>query len=293
MNRTIRWKITAAFLTLLLLAACSKRSTTYLPVVNPGNPGVDANAPAARAIQSAEFGVSLAYADALAKSAVVAQVAPAPLDPNMMFADAHPGYVSISFGGYSISRPYQLTYPLRDPQVMVFHTADFAAYGDQTNGFAGQQAQLGALLAGPLDPKRCTAAPTSDENHLPYLPWTNAAQSFCAQLKALEFGKGTPLHGRGIRYITSYSQAIEPVLDKTVFYTFQGLTDDGKTYLSAVFPIETGVFPVEPQPDEPRTPDGLRTLLASQITALNSRAPSDIHPSIELLDALVESIVLQ
>jgi hypothetical protein len=36
------------------------------------------------------------------------------------------------------------------------------------------------------------------------------------------------------------------VLESQVFYTFQGLTDDGQFYVAAFFPVQTGIFPIEP-----------------------------------------------
>lgn len=301
MKGTFICRIAASLLALALMAACAPALPETQPAAQPetrqalraaASPEARTAAPGARVAQSAEFGITLSYPAALAQTAAIEQVAPAPLSADRMFAESHPGYVRIAFGGYALKRAYQLAYPLTAPQVMLFRTADFVSYSSSSpTDFPGARAKLAALLAGEIDPRRCAAPPNSVEDHLPYLPWTNAGQVFCAQLEKLEFGQGSAA-GRGIRYLTTFSQGIEPVQDTTVFYTFQGLTDDGQNYVSAVFPVETGVFPPEP-PEAPLTNlTNIRSLLAGQITTLNAKAAADFHPSLEALDAVVESIRL-
>jgi hypothetical protein len=86
------------------------------------------------------------------------------------------------------------------------------------------------------------------------------------------------------------------VLDQQVFYTFQGVTDDGQFYVSALFPVQTGIFPTEapacPRCGEPGYDPSVewRTVLAGQLDQLNAQAAADFAPSLPVLDALIESI---
>ena len=296
MKRIILSKIAAGCL-VLILAACAPATISPQPAAEtPPVPAAATQAADVRTVKSDEFGVSLAYAAGLAESVSIRQVGPAPLNPNTMFAESHPGYVSATFSGYNLKQPYQLAYPLSEPQVMVFHTGDFAAYSTQSgNDFPAQQRKLADLLAGELDAQRCTTPPHSVEDHLPYLPWTNAGQVFCAQLKKLEFGNGSGAEdgGSGIRYITTFAQGIQPVVEGTVFYTFQGLTKDGQGYVSAVFPVRTGIFAADSAQSGMPGLEDMRRELAGQIMALNGRGGEQFSPSLDALDAVIESLVVR
>lgn len=116
-------------------------------------------------------------------------------------------------------------------------------------------------------------------------------QSLCAQPKIMEFASG-----RGIRYLSYYAQGPDPVLDREVFYTFQGLTDDEQFYVAAFFPVQTGIFPTEP-PACPQCADpnfdpvaAWTALLADQLTQLNAQPEDEFAPSLRLLDELIKSI---
>jgi hypothetical protein len=174
---------------------------------------------------------------------------------------------------------------------MVFRISDFSGYGDDSPfGFVAQRQVLTVLLKTGIQPDRC-AKPLTDEPALPFLPWINAKQSFCAQPQIIDFSGG-----KGIRYLSYYSQGLNPVLDKQVFYTFQGLTEDGQFYVSALFPVQTGIFPAEPSlcsvcGDLNSDPSvEMTTLLITQLTELNAQAADRFTPSLAMLDELVRSI---
>ena len=43
--------------------------------------------------------------------------------------------------------------------------------------------------------------------------------------------------GRGIRYVTEYAQMTYPITNHEMFFSFQGLTTDGKYWVSIILPI--------------------------------------------------------
>ena len=138
--------------------------------------------------------------------------------------------------------------------------------------------------------ERCTrTAPVSGETALPFLPWVNSAQVFCAQPQYVEFNGG-----KGIRYLTAFSQGLEPLLDLSIFYTFQGLSEDGEVYFSAVFPVQTGIFPLEAPPvvysEDDQPP---QAMTAEQLSALNDQAGDLFQPALGQLDALVSSLEVE
>jgi hypothetical protein len=132
---------------------------------------------------------------------------------------------------------------------------------------------------------------TGYEQALPFLPWINMQQAFCAQPEIIEFSGG-----KGIRYLSYYAQDPSPVLDYLVFYTFQGLTDDGQFYIAAFFPIQTGIFPADPpQCSKCSDPNynplvDWQTLLTEQLNQLNNQSADGFAPSLTVLDEMITSI---
>jgi hypothetical protein len=243
-----------------------------------------------------EFGkdISLSYDSILAPWADAWTVPAVQVDDEIMFAEAHPQYAQIRFLGFQGGRAYDLPLlPIEDrmAQVRVFRTADFPGLGDDSpNGFVNQMEALKDLVETGVDPVRC-AQPLAGKPGLPYLPWINMQQTFCAQPQLVEFSGG-----KGIRYLTHYSQGPIPVLDQQVFYTFQGLTGDEQFYVAAFFPVETGIFPTEPPActqcnDANYDPIAAwNALLADQLSLLNAQPQDEFAPSLRLLDELIKSI---
>ena len=243
-----------------------------------------------------EFGqnISLSYDSALAPW-VEPWTAPAvPVSDQILFAEAHPVHVQIRFHGFQGGRLYDL--PLLPPEnrvarVMVFRTVDFPGFGDDNpQGFVNQLSALTALLETGVEAARC-AQPLTSEPGLPFLPWINMKQTLCAQPQIIEFQ-----NGRGIRYLSYYAQGISSALDREVFYTFQGLTKDGQFYVSALFPVETGIFPDEPPPcpqcgEQNYDPSQeWMAVLTEQLVHLNAQPEDEFAPSLSMLDELIKSI---
>jgi hypothetical protein len=246
-----------------------------------------------------EFGreISLAYDTRLASGVEARSVPEVPISDQVMFAESRPAYAQFRFSGYQQGRSYQL--PLLPEenniaQVMIFRTADFPGYGDDLpQGFGSQLQALKDVLATGVDPARC-AQPVQGDSGLPFLPWLNAQQALCSQPQILEFPGG-----KGVRYLTHYSQDPSPVLDQRIFYTFQGLTEDDQFYVSAVFPVETGIFPTEPPPcpkcglpDYNPFPEW-QALLQEQLTRLNAQPAEQFNPSLAVLDELIQTIEIK
>ena len=126
---------------------------------------------------------------------------------------------------------------------------------------------------------------------MPMLPWLYARQAFCSQPEVIEFKSG-----QGVRYLTFYSQDPSPVLDHQIFYTFQGISEDGKFYITAFFPVASGVFPVEPPPcpkcgDADFNPfEEWNRVTGEQLEALNALEPDAFSPTLSQLDEAIRSL---
>lgn len=167
------------------------------------------------------------------------------------------------------------------PQIMVFPANEFAQMGNcpqtEINGLKEILATRHAELSQPLP---CTSVADS----LPFLPEPHAAQVFHAQEKFLAFK-----NGNGIRYITQYSQAAFPSINnKDMFYTFQGLTSDGKYYVSVILPLNlaslNGIETLE-------NADEYSAALNTTKDMLN-KGDNPFNPSLESLDGLVQSLFI-
>jgi hypothetical protein len=96
--------------------------------------------------------------------------------------------------------------------------------------------------------------------------------------------------------LSQFAQDPSPVLDQQVFYTFQGVSADGQFYVSALFPVRTGIFPTEApacakcgEPDYDPLAEWT-AVLSQQLAQLNAKTDGDFVPSLKMLDEVVRSI---
>ena len=133
--------------------------------------------------------------------------------------------------------------------------------------------------------------------NLPFLPFVNAGQVFYAQMQAVYFQNGS-----GIRYVTQFDQAPIPINNQEMFYTYQGLSQDGKYFISATFPINIAFLPADGSPNTPAPVDGVPmdwenfenfpTYLDAVTQKLGSANSDAFIPSLSNLDALIQSITI-
>lgn len=121
---------------------------------------------------------------------------------------------------------------------------------------------------------------------LPFFPSWNAGQVLAVQVKYLDFKNGS-----GVRYLTQYGQGIYPVSSQTLFYTFQGLSSDGRWLVSAVLPVAS---PVLPDPEsvlqDPSFEDNYAAYLEEVKGLLGEQPDSSFQPDLAALDAIFQSL---
>lgn len=193
-----------------------------------------------------------------------------------------PQHVKLTLVDYPLSDTAAAT----EPQIMVFPANEFAQMGDcpqtEINGLKEILATQHAELSQPLP---CSSVADS----LPFLPEPHAAQVFHVQEKFLAFN-----NGNGIRYIMQLSQAHYPVIGADSLYTFQGLTSDGKYYVSVILPVHLAALEGAPQ-----STDEIEIMNDQQYSDYRkarigqmSQANASFNPPLESLDAFVQSLLV-
>jgi hypothetical protein len=188
--------------------------------------------------------------------------------------DVAPQYTKVTLEGYVLSGKFFT------PYIMVLPIQRYTELLPDV--VPGRVSALQALIGG---------GPVVEP--LPFLPTFNAAQIFHAQYLNLPFASGG-----GIRYLTEYAQYFAPVNNYDLFYTYQGLTNDGKYWLTAILPINNPILPDTPD----ILPGGMSmedfnnnyvSYITDMMNQLNAQISDSYSPSLTALDLLVASISIQ
>jgi hypothetical protein len=204
----------------------------------------------------------------LAQSVSDDMVAAVPASDNAAPWDIYPQYKRITLAGYPISGH------LMPPQIFIYPAQDLHNW---TESLGKQVDNLRALLASQQVGDR-----------LPVLPEYNAAQVIYSQVVFLRFK-----NGQGVRFLTEYDQAVLPINNHELFYTFQGLTDDGKYYVAAVMPVNYPGLP-ENETAISQAPAQFTSDFPGYLTGmkatLDTAAYGDFTPDLARLDAMIMSL---
>ena len=140
--------------------------------------------------------------------------------------------------------------------------------------------------------------PANIQTGIPFLPIENAAQVFRAQVGYLNFQ-----NGQGIGFLTEYAQYSAPVNNHDLFYTFQGLTNDGKYWISMLLPANAAYL--QPAYNDNTLPAGgvaapdmnsanfsneMTAYYAAMVQKLNGTPADQFTPSLSCIAQFVQSI---
>lgn len=109
---------------------------------------------------------------------------------------------------------------------------------------------------------------------LPIMPESDAHEVFHQQEKYLKFNQGN-----GVAFISSYSNGDPAMNEDDFFYTFQGLTADGKHYVSFFWPVKATGMPAN-------------STESNAQKFVHNLAREKFRPSLDTLDKMVSSISL-
>jgi hypothetical protein len=133
---------------------------------------------------------------------------------------------------------------------------------------------------------------TWSSGELPFLPPLPMLQTFFSHETIISFNSG-----QGVRFITDYNESSHPISNRTIFYTFQGLSDGGMYWVAVTLPISSPILPADA--DFRTLPEGdtieswfqnYSSYVSDLKDALEAQAPDSFFPTINSLDNLVRSL---
>ncbi len=224
--------------------------------------------------------------DAALATSVWPELEPAlPLTPGPGLPWARPEHLSFTFvsGGEPQERSPMGLYLPAEAQLHFFPTD---ALNEEVQPEVAALRQLLAERPN-LDTYETAAA---DAPPLPLLPPSNALQMFRAQAEYLSFANGS-----GVRYLTQLAQGMGPINNQELFYTFQGLTDDGTQYVTLFYPVAAPDLPASPTAenvDYLAFQANWESYVTETVQMLNGQPAAAFLPDLALLDELVRSITI-
>jgi hypothetical protein len=125
---------------------------------------------------------------------------------------------------------------------------------------------------------------------LPFLPPIPQMQTFTSHETPISFNGG-----KGVRFITEYSEGPLPISNRNIIYTFQGLTDDEMYWVAVTLPISSTVLAESYDTlPEGHTQESLiqnyNAYVRDVKDKLDAQATGAFSPAINSLDNLIMSI---
>jgi len=126
---------------------------------------------------------------------------------------------------------------------------------------------------------------------LPFMPVEDTVRTLRARIGYLDFQ-----NGKGIRYLTGGGFA-NPITNMNFLYVYQGISTDGKYYVSAILPIAHPSLP----PDDGQIPAEVQAAASSDFNAyianltqqLESADAASFTPNLDLLGEMIKSMSVQ
>jgi hypothetical protein len=274
------FRLWPVILSLSLLAAVSMSSCSQVIRGSKGDPisPTEEMSPAGPTLvvlpPTSIEGVSFELNPALASGAHGEIVPEDPGSKDGPYWAIHPRYVSIFLDGYSLSDT------LMSPGIYVYPVEDFGRLSSQAGGILENL-------------KDFLAQKPVDADQIPFLPIFNAGQIFHSNMDWIDFQSGT-----GVRFLTIYAQYPAPVNNEDIFYTYQGLTRDGRHSVSIILPVnhpslraDLNAFSESDMEEIHRDYDQYRADMAAMLS--NPSNSSLFVPDLAALDAFVASLTVE
>lgn len=213
-------------------------------------------------------GVSFSFGPNIAQNVTPTTVQGQNMGEESMPSETYPTHIEFTFEGYAVGDHFHT------PKIFIYPVADYQSISPYA-----------ADIIDDLKQTLITQPDGGSMSDLPLLPMWNAAQIFSARVSYFDFQNGS-----GVRYLTMYGQALWPVDNQNLFYTYQGLTDDNRYYISAILPIIHMGLPDEGQVDDfIAFEENWDTYIADTLAWLEAQDPNSFFPSLNDLDAMMAS----
>ncbi len=189
---------------------------------------------------------------------------------NAMPSNTYPTYIEFTLDDYAVSDHFH------DPKIRVYPIEEYRIISPYASDIiVNLEGTLVNQPEGGLS------------SNLPFLPMFNAAQIFSAEVEYFNFQNGS-----GVRYLTMYGQAISPVDNMNLFYTYQGITNDRRYYISAVLPVINSGLPNDGSSqveDWITFENNWEDYITETLNWLEEQAPQNFYPNLEKLDLMMAS----
>lgn len=198
----------------------------------------------------------------LVKKTRIEVLKPYPFSPDgMMWLNGEPQRVRCSFDSDRLD--FKVSYGQR--QIVVYPLGEYRNLFKKPEQLKEFDKRVNLLKAALRTGK-------TDAKEIAVLPSMDACQLFRAQVSFVNFKSG-----RGVRFLTTYATDVSATTGNDVFYTFQGLTQDQKYWVSVFYPLKI--------PDLRSEIDPVRSK-----KQLDGMASNKCKPDLNKLDAMVQSI---
>lgn len=229
-------------------------------------------------IQVNHAGISFSYDPTLLGDINIQEIA-ATADQGM-FEQPSPAHTWIGFVPPGIQRDISNHWFLAwEPSLLFYNLNDFGSFALGDHYARERVDQFQELL---------DQRPLTFTNQIPVVPPINAGQVIRAQIKWLDFGNGV-----GVRFVTQFDQAANPINNEGLVYIFQGMTTDGMFGVTAVFPLDLDGLPANAAMNEADYNAFIENFdqeMAAFSEQLNSAADERYNPPLTQLDALLQSL---
>lgn len=177
-----------------------------------------------------------------------------------------------------LQTPAFINFALDDSFENLGTMADIAVYPAQALGDVQQSTAIEDLQT-LLDNEPFSPTPAA-------LPIVNAEQVFVSQVEYIDFEGGY-----GVRFVAYYSQSADPLVSSSLWYVFQGLTEQGEHYVQFYLPIVTNLFPAtDDEVDYEAFISDYEQYLDEAQTLIDEADADDFAPTLFTLDNMVASL---
>lgn len=242
--------------------------------------GVVMTDPNAAVTDVAFGGIAFTLPSALAERVEFDLIAPDGNLAQMSMRGPQPGRTTVTFVGYPDANS------LRDP---ILNVIDTTTAPEGASQFEQGVARLRALLD--EQPVLATALSPNEDPVAQGL--VGGAEPLFIQPRYVTFEGG-----RGIRYLTLFTQnRVMNVEPHDLYYAFEGLSDDGRYQIYALFPL-SGSYPITSESYDPADVSGgvegmdarEQAYIAALSQELDGIAGEAFTPTLEALDAVIGSL---
>lgn len=253
-------------------------------------------------------GVSFACDSSLA-SAIEGRIKPAYLESKP--CDLEPEHIMFRLAGSYASRHKSSSF---HPEIHIYSIAEYRkAFATSEKAIPGITTVFDEnillsrnIVSTKPDTRELERLLSNQENagkdQIPILPMYECTQAVKAHIQYVKFQ-----NGEGILFVTQCNVDARLINNEELVYIFQGITSDGKNYVSATFPISAPFLPEDWSYDDakkydldfdgciccPRFENAYRAYLAGITKQLEGLLPEQYQPNLTLFEELIRSLNIQ